>query len=210
MFTAIRSTGMYLPEIEVPNQAFRDRFDKTHPEFVDKTEAKVGERMVVLMRERMGHFPGPCVELLQGLIVDRAAVARAERGSALWRVAEAVVAGLDEIGTQGDDRGDGWLDQEVRAVASMLSLELDASDGNRPRQDFHDPRNGRSRARVADPARKDAPARDLGVELVRRNLRRAGVSNVLTPISNGASALDFVFCRLTYIISDDFNFNFSV
>ena len=39
---AIRSTGMYLPEIEVPNRVFRERFDVSHPEFVDKTEANSG------------------------------------------------------------------------------------------------------------------------------------------------------------------------
>lgn len=42
MFTAIRSTGMYLPEIEVPNRVFRERFDKTNPDFVEKTEANSG------------------------------------------------------------------------------------------------------------------------------------------------------------------------
>jgi len=42
MFAAIRSTGMYLPEIEVPNRVFRDRFDRSNPEFVEKTEANSG------------------------------------------------------------------------------------------------------------------------------------------------------------------------
>jgi 3-oxoacyl-[acyl-carrier-protein] synthase-3 len=40
VFTAIRSTGMYLPEIEVPNRDLRERFAKTYPDFVDKTEAR--------------------------------------------------------------------------------------------------------------------------------------------------------------------------
>ena len=44
MFTAIRSTGIYLPEIEVPNGVLRERFQKTNPEFVDKTEATSGIR----------------------------------------------------------------------------------------------------------------------------------------------------------------------
>lgn len=42
VFNAIRSTGMYLPEIEVPNQVYRDRFAASSPEFVDKTEAATG------------------------------------------------------------------------------------------------------------------------------------------------------------------------
>lgn len=42
VFTAIRSTGMYLPEIEVPNQVYRDRLKDTAPEFVDKTELATG------------------------------------------------------------------------------------------------------------------------------------------------------------------------
>ena len=42
MFTAIRSTGIYVPEIEVPNQVLRERFAKINPEFVDKTEATSG------------------------------------------------------------------------------------------------------------------------------------------------------------------------
>lgn len=42
VFTAIRSTGIYVPEIEVPNQVLRDRFAKDNPEFVDKTEATSG------------------------------------------------------------------------------------------------------------------------------------------------------------------------
>src|SRR5438477_10967979 len=39
---AIRSTGMYLPEIEVPNDVLRARFAKTAPEFIDKMEATTG------------------------------------------------------------------------------------------------------------------------------------------------------------------------
>src|SRR3989337_2600635 len=39
---AIRATGMYLPEIEVPNDVFRARFAKTAPEYVDKMEATTG------------------------------------------------------------------------------------------------------------------------------------------------------------------------
>jgi 3-oxoacyl-[acyl-carrier-protein] synthase III len=39
---AIRSTGMYLPEIEVPNDVLRARFAKTAPEYIDKMEATTG------------------------------------------------------------------------------------------------------------------------------------------------------------------------
>jgi 3-oxoacyl-[acyl-carrier-protein] synthase III len=39
---AIRSTGMYLPEIEVPNDVLRARFAKTAPDFIDKMEATTG------------------------------------------------------------------------------------------------------------------------------------------------------------------------
>ncbi len=39
---AIRSTGMYLPEIEIPNDVLRARFAKTAPEYVDKMEATTG------------------------------------------------------------------------------------------------------------------------------------------------------------------------
>ena len=39
---AIRSTGMYVPEIEVPNEVLRARFAKTAPEFIDKMEATTG------------------------------------------------------------------------------------------------------------------------------------------------------------------------
>jgi 3-oxoacyl-[acyl-carrier-protein] synthase III len=42
VFTVVRSTGVYLPENEVPNQVLRDRFAKVSPEFVDKTEANSG------------------------------------------------------------------------------------------------------------------------------------------------------------------------
>jgi 3-oxoacyl-[acyl-carrier-protein] synthase III len=41
---AIRSTGIYVPEIEVSNDALRDRFAKIAPDFVDKTEAVSGIR----------------------------------------------------------------------------------------------------------------------------------------------------------------------
>jgi 3-oxoacyl-[acyl-carrier-protein] synthase III len=40
----IVSTGMYLPEIEITNDALRARFDATVPEFVDKMEANTGIR----------------------------------------------------------------------------------------------------------------------------------------------------------------------
>ena len=40
----IVSTGSYLPEIEVTNDALRKRFDATAPEFVDKMEAASGIR----------------------------------------------------------------------------------------------------------------------------------------------------------------------
>jgi 3-oxoacyl-[acyl-carrier-protein] synthase-3 len=42
VFTAIRSTGIYVPENEVPNSVLRERFATTNPEFVDKTEANSG------------------------------------------------------------------------------------------------------------------------------------------------------------------------
>jgi 3-oxoacyl-[acyl-carrier-protein] synthase III len=42
VFTAVRSTGMYLPEIEVPNATLRERFASIAPDFVDKTEANSG------------------------------------------------------------------------------------------------------------------------------------------------------------------------
>lgn len=44
LFTAIRSTGMYVPEIETPNDVLRARFAATSPEFVDKTETVSGIR----------------------------------------------------------------------------------------------------------------------------------------------------------------------
>jgi 3-oxoacyl-[acyl-carrier-protein] synthase-3 len=43
-YANIVSTGMYLPEIEVSNDALRARFDATQPEFVDKMEASTGIR----------------------------------------------------------------------------------------------------------------------------------------------------------------------
>jgi len=42
VFTAIRSTGIYVPEVEVPNSVLRARFAATNPEFVDKTEVSSG------------------------------------------------------------------------------------------------------------------------------------------------------------------------
>ena len=39
---AIRSTGMYLPENEVPNDVLRARFAKSAPEYIDKMEATTG------------------------------------------------------------------------------------------------------------------------------------------------------------------------
>lgn len=42
VFTAIRSTGMYLPETEVTNDVLRARFATSSPNFVDKTEAASG------------------------------------------------------------------------------------------------------------------------------------------------------------------------
>lgn len=38
----LRSTGMYVPEIEVPNDVLRARFAKTAPEYIDKMEATTG------------------------------------------------------------------------------------------------------------------------------------------------------------------------
>jgi 3-oxoacyl-[acyl-carrier-protein] synthase-3 len=43
-YANIVSTGMYLPEIEVSNDALRARFDAASPEFVDKMEASTGIR----------------------------------------------------------------------------------------------------------------------------------------------------------------------
>jgi 3-oxoacyl-[acyl-carrier-protein] synthase-3 len=42
VFTAIRSTGIYVPDIEIPNAVLRKRFEKSDSEFVDKTEANSG------------------------------------------------------------------------------------------------------------------------------------------------------------------------
>lgn len=42
VFTVVRSTGIYVPELEVPNQVLRERFAKINPEFVDKTEVTSG------------------------------------------------------------------------------------------------------------------------------------------------------------------------
>jgi 3-oxoacyl-[acyl-carrier-protein] synthase-3 len=39
---AIRSTGLYVPENEVPNDVLRARFAKTAPEYIDKMEATTG------------------------------------------------------------------------------------------------------------------------------------------------------------------------
>jgi 3-oxoacyl-[acyl-carrier-protein] synthase-3 len=39
---ALISTGIYVPEIEVPNRVYRDRFASTAPDFVDKMEASAG------------------------------------------------------------------------------------------------------------------------------------------------------------------------
>jgi 3-oxoacyl-[acyl-carrier-protein] synthase-3 len=44
MNIAIRSTGIYVPEIECSNDVLRARFKETNPEFVDKTEAVTGIR----------------------------------------------------------------------------------------------------------------------------------------------------------------------
>ena len=37
------------------------------------------------------------------------------------------------------------------------------------------------------------------IELVRRNLQRAGINNHVVPITNGRTALDYVFCRGAYV-----------
>lgn len=39
---AIRSTGMYVPEIEYPNSIYRERFKESAPDFVDKMETAAG------------------------------------------------------------------------------------------------------------------------------------------------------------------------
>jgi 3-oxoacyl-[acyl-carrier-protein] synthase-3 len=39
---AIRSTGMYLPEIEVPNSVLRERWKTSAPDYMDKMEATTG------------------------------------------------------------------------------------------------------------------------------------------------------------------------
>jgi 3-oxoacyl-[acyl-carrier-protein] synthase-3 len=41
---AIRSTGLYVPEIEVPNSVLRERFATSAPDFVDKMEPTTGIR----------------------------------------------------------------------------------------------------------------------------------------------------------------------
>ena len=41
-YATIVATGMYLPEIEVTNDALRARFDAAAPEFIDKMEASTG------------------------------------------------------------------------------------------------------------------------------------------------------------------------
>ncbi|HEX6084620.1 MAG TPA: ketoacyl-ACP synthase III, partial [Thermoanaerobaculia bacterium] len=41
-YAKIVSTGSYLPPIEITNDALRERFDATSPEFVDKMEASTG------------------------------------------------------------------------------------------------------------------------------------------------------------------------
>ncbi|HEX8408893.1 MAG TPA: ketoacyl-ACP synthase III [Thermoanaerobaculia bacterium] len=43
-YATIVSTGMYLPEIEITNDALRARFDGPSPDFVDKMEASTGIR----------------------------------------------------------------------------------------------------------------------------------------------------------------------
>ena len=43
-YANIISTGSYLPEIEVTNDALRERFDAAAPEFIDKMEASTGIR----------------------------------------------------------------------------------------------------------------------------------------------------------------------
>lgn len=43
-YVAIRSTGLHVPEIEVPNSVYRARFAATAPDFVDKMEAAAGIR----------------------------------------------------------------------------------------------------------------------------------------------------------------------
>ena len=42
LYASIKSTGAYVPEIEVSNDRLRERFDKVIPEFVDKMEASSG------------------------------------------------------------------------------------------------------------------------------------------------------------------------
>src|SRR3954462_8584429 len=44
MNIALRSTGIYVPEIECSNDVLRERFREKHPEFVDKTEGVTGIR----------------------------------------------------------------------------------------------------------------------------------------------------------------------
>lgn len=41
---AIRSTGIFVPEVEVPNSALRERFAKKAPDYVDKMESATGIR----------------------------------------------------------------------------------------------------------------------------------------------------------------------
>ncbi len=59
--------------------------------------AKLGELAAALVRLKMRSCPGRCVELLLGLIAERSKVARAATTDSLRPVADAIVAGLDDI-----------------------------------------------------------------------------------------------------------------
>lgn len=61
------------------------------------SRAKFGELGAALMRQRMRHCPGRCVELLQGLIADESSTAAPGHVAALQQVAETAVAALDDI-----------------------------------------------------------------------------------------------------------------
>lgn len=79
--------------------------------------AKMGELAAAVIRQRMRHFPGGCVALLQGLIGDGTAAKPAGHSEALRRAAEATVAALDEIkAPTPTPQGGRWPAQHVAAI----------------------------------------------------------------------------------------------
>lgn len=93
------------------------------------TGAKFGELGSALMRGRMRHFPGRCVELLGGLIANRAAGAPEGRGEALMRVAEAAVAALDDVEAPAPvPQGGRWQAPYVAAILVKEAATDEADD----------------------------------------------------------------------------------